>query len=277
VPEGGGSFTVIPLAGNPGRSRPPAGVANPGRHAGACAPAPDGVHARAGRHVGPRGPRPARAREYRRTASTRLHDVHGNRRRLMAVDRPTDDDPEETSGSLREKQHEQGKQPADGTSAWNEIAETRSPAEYYRALRAAVDQQARTCDSAGASADTSPRSAWDNADALTRPPLDALRMPPERVIHILDGDATGGGHRYGTGKPGKTEFPASWDDDKITESILSVARLPDSASLQRNGRWKVEGVHDEVKLAVIIMADGRIWSAYPLPGSPGVIQNPRNR
>ena len=186
----------------------------------------------------------------------------------MAVDRPADDDPEEISVSLREEQHDHGRQPADGMAAGAEIAEPRTRAEYYLALRAAVDQQARASDAASPSADTSPRSAWDNADALTRPPLEALRMPPERAIHILDGDATGGGHRYGTGKPGKTEFPASWDEDKITDSILSVARAPDSAILQRNGRWKAEGVRDEIMLAVIIMADGRIWSAYPLPGSP---------
>jgi len=157
------------------------------------------------------------------------------------------------------------------------IAEPRTRAEYYQALRAAVNQQERASDAASASADTSPRSAWDNADPLTRPPLDALRMSPERAVHILDGDATGGGHRYGTGSPGKTEFPASWDENKITDSILSVARSPDSAILQRNGRWKAEGVRDEVMLTVIITADGRIWSAYPLPGSPGVRQNPRNR
>ena len=102
-------------------------------------------------------------------------------------------------------------------------------------------------------------------------------MPPERATHILDGDKTGGGHRYGRGIPGKTEFPASWSDDKIIGSILSVARSPDSADLQQNGRWKVEGVRDEVRLAVIVMSDGRTWSAYPLPGSPGVRQNPRNR
>jgi hypothetical protein len=105
--------------------------------------------------------------------------------------------------------------------------------------------------------------------------LDRLRIPPARAAHILEGDATGGGHRYGTGTPGKTEFPEGWDDDKITESILSVARSPDSATLQRNGRWKVEGAHDGVALSVIINVDGRIWTAYPLPGSPGVRQNPK--
>jgi hypothetical protein len=187
----------------------------------------------------------------------------------MAVDRLADDDPEEISGGLRE-QHEHRQQPANGMSAGTEIAESRLRAEYYQALRAAAD-------TAGASADTSPQSAWDNADPLTRPPLDALRMQPERAIHILDGDATGGGHRYGAGKPGKTEFPANWDEDKIIDSILSVARWPDSASPQRNGRWLVEGVRDQVALAAVIVADGRIWTAYPLPGSPGVRQNPRNQ
>lgn len=150
----------------------------------------------------------------------------------MGVDRPADDDPEEISDGLREKQHEHGRQPADGLSAAAELGEPRSRAEYYQALRAAVDQQSRAADAAGSSADTSPQSAWDNADALTRPPIDALFIPPERAIHILDGDATGGGHRYGTGSPGKTEFPASWDDGKITGNILSVARSPDSAILQ---------------------------------------------
>jgi len=202
-----------------------------------------------------------------------MYNVRGNGSTPMGVDRPADDDPEDISGSRQE----QGRPPAKDLPARAELAEPRTRAEYYQALRAAVDQQARTIDPASASADTLSRSAWDTADALARPPIDALRIPPERVIHILDGDATGGGHRYGTGAPGKTEFPARWDDDKITDNILSVARSPDSAVLQRNGRWKVEGVRDQVMLAVIIMTDGRIWSAYPPPGSPGVRQNPRNR
>lgn len=194
----------------------------------------------------------------------------------MAVDRPADDDPEQIGGGLPEKRHEQGRQPADGMSTGAEIADPRTRAEYYQALRAAVDQQP-AAPKTSVPADTSQRSAWDDADPLTRPSLDALRILPERVIHILDGDKTGGGHRYGTGKPGKTEFPARWDDNKISDNTMSVARSPDSASLQQNGRWLVEGFRDEVKLAVVIMPDGRIWSAYPLPGSPGVRQNPRNR
>jgi hypothetical protein len=188
----------------------------------------------------------------------------------MAVDRPADDDPEESSSGLREQWHEQRRESVKGMSAEAGIVESRSRAEYYQALRAAAD-------TASGSADRSPESAWDTADAFTRPPLDALRIPPDRALHILDGDATGGGHRYGAGVPGKTEFPANWTEDKIIDSILSVGRSPDSASLQRNGRWLVAGVRVQVALAVVINTDGRIWTAYPLPGCPGVRQNPRNQ
>jgi hypothetical protein len=195
----------------------------------------------------------------------------------MALDRPSADEFEEFSHGHHEMGPELGQPPADGAAAEPEITETRTPAEYYRALRAAVDPLAHASDRTIEPADVRPRSAWDDVGAAIRPPLDALRIPPERATHILDGDATGGGHRHGTGSPGKTEFPAHWDDDTTVEIIVSAARSPDSAELQQNGRWKALGSRDDVELAIIVMPDGRIWSAYPLPGSPGVRQNPRTR
>jgi Bacterial EndoU nuclease len=192
----------------------------------------------------------------------------------MAADRPADDDPEQISGSLRENRHEHGRHIADGVSAGAEIADPRTRAESYQALRAAVDQQACAIDAESTSADTSPRSAWDNADALTRPPLDAIRIPQDQAIHILDGDATGGGHRYGTGTPGKTEFPASWDDDKILNAITFVACYPENVHQQWNQRWKARGEFDNVRTTVIIEPDGTIWTAWPEEGSPGVVRNP---
>jgi len=44
--------------------------------------------------------------------------------------------------------------------------------------------------------------------------------------HILDGDETGGGHRAGTGAPGKSEFPPGWSDDRILGEISDVATDP---------------------------------------------------
>lgn len=192
----------------------------------------------------------------------------------MAIDRSADDDREEIGDNRLEKQYEHGRLPADGTSAETEIAEPRIRVEYHQALRAAVNQQARAVHAESTSVDTPPRSAWDNADALTRPPLDAIRMSPERAIHILSGDATGGGHRHGTGTPGKTEFPASWDDDRIVDATTFVARFPENVHQQWNQRWKARAEFDNVRITVIIEPDGTIWTAWPEEGSRGVVRNP---
>lgn len=193
----------------------------------------------------------------------------------MAVDRLSGDELEETSDSACEKLPEHGQSQADGADARQEIGETRTPAEYYLALRAAVDQQQRAFDGTRQPADTGPRSAWDGTDATSRPPLDALRVPTERATHILDGDATGGGHRHGTGSPGKTEFPAHWDDDTILNAMLGVARSPENVHQQWNQRWKVRGEFDDVLISVIIEPDGTIWTAWPEEGGPGVVRNPK--
>jgi hypothetical protein len=55
-----------------------------------------------------------------------------------------------------------------------------------------------------------------------------VRVSEDRRRHILDGDANGGGHRHGTGSPGKTEFPAAWDDNRVIAEIESVANDPRS-------------------------------------------------
>jgi hypothetical protein len=94
--------------------------------------------------------------------------------------------------------------------------------------------------------------------------------------HILDGDTTGGGHRHGTGKPGKTEFPASWDNGKVTDVLVDVARRPDQTPGHQewNGRWVTRGTRDDVEVVVVVAPDGRIWGGWPLPGGAGVIKNP---
>jgi hypothetical protein len=143
-----------------------------------------------------------------------------------------------------------------------------------RALPTA-DQRAPGPDGSGAGQDAPPgRSGWDALGTPGRPPLDALRITADRAAHILDGDATGGGHRHGTGRPGKTEFPADWDDARITGSIAAVAAGPDSVEQQPNGRWFVRGERDSVWIIVIVNPDGVIWTAWPEEDSPGVVRNP---
>ena len=91
------------------------------------------------------------------------------------------------------------------------------------------------------------------------------RVYEDRRRHILDGDASGGGHRYGTGHLGKTEFPATWDDDTVSAAIESVAN--DSGSERRlrwNGRTDVRGMRHGVEIRVIVDADGvTIRTAHP--------------
>lgn len=69
-------------------------------------------------------------------------------------------------------------------------------------------------------------TGWDALgvkDHPRRPDPETIRLTDDRRGHILDGDATGGGHRYGTGRAGKTEFPERWDDPTAIRYMLDVA------------------------------------------------------
>jgi hypothetical protein len=111
------------------------------------------------------------------------------------------------------------------------------------------------------------------------PELDDVKLTDDRGRHILDGDGPGtpgGGHRHGTGRPGKTEFPADWSDDKIVSTVQDVARNPAEARWQDfNSRWRVSGDRDGIRLTAVVLPDGRIWAAWPEVGRGGVTQNPR--
>ena len=79
-------------------------------------------------------------------------------------------------------------------------------------------------------------------------------LTPRALGHILHGDPADeshGGHRSGSDRPGKTEFPLDWSDEQIELAILSVCRAPHSVRelgarvvLQKN----VSGVVVEVWL-----------------------------
>ena len=177
---------------------------------------------------------------------------------LMALDRPDDDfgspERERPAGDVPAARSEPG-EPAGP-------AESRSRAEYYEVLRAA----------------DADRSGWDSVDAADRPNAEDIHVSPERTTHILDGEpGGGGGHRHGVGKPGKTEFPASWDDEKVMGHVLVVVRRPDSAPVleHRNNRWICTGTRDDVEVTAIVLRSGEIWTAWPEEGGPGVRRNPK--
>jgi hypothetical protein len=101
-----------------------------------------------------------------------------------------------------------------------------------------------------------------------------ILVDAERARHILEGDPNtkSGGHRYGTGRPGKSEFPRSWSDKKILQEISDVAIDPRSRrTVERGGTIIAEGKRDGAEIRLVIGNENRIVSAYPT----NVRRNPR--
>ena len=180
---------------------------------------------------------------------------------LMALDRPDDDftRPEVPGGDV--------------PAARSDPAEWRSHEEYYEALRVADGKPPEAGDS------RTDRSGWDSVDAADRPAIEDIRVSDERVTHILDGEPgrSGGGHRHGVGKPGKTEFPASWDDERIIANVRDVARRPDKPPTHQdwNNTWLCTGTRDAVDVWAVVELSGDILTGWPGEGGPGVVRNPK--
>jgi hypothetical protein len=86
----------------------------------------------------------------------------------------------------------------------------------------------------------------------------------EREIHILDGDSTGGGHRYGTGIPGKSELPKEWSDDKIMNEISDIATDPSAKRTpSRGGRTVIDSTRDGIDVRVVVDKNGNIITGFP--------------
>ncbi|PZE39357.1 EndoU domain-containing protein [Curtobacterium sp. MCPF17_031] len=87
---------------------------------------------------------------------------------------------------------------------------------------------------------------------------------------MLDGEVRGdgsfgGGHRQGTGFPGKSEFPASWSDGRIIHDISDVATDPDLEWVPQGKAgttFIANGMRDGVAIRVVIRND-EIISGFP--------------
>jgi hypothetical protein len=95
-----------------------------------------------------------------------------------------------------------------------------------------------------------------------------FKLTEQRRIHVLFGDGTGGGHKSGSGKPGKTEFPQSWSDDKIISVITRIAndqKLPMRQSGKRY--WLRMGEEDGLQIRVVLDRErSEIVTGYPVEG-----------
>jgi hypothetical protein len=90
---------------------------------------------------------------------------------------------------------------------------------------------------------------------------------PKARKHILEGDGpSSGGHRPGTGKPGKSEFPADWTDEKILDSISDAATDPSVKWSKPDKRGYITGsiTIDGIDIKVVFdTKNNRIVSGYP--------------
>lgn len=82
-----------------------------------------------------------------------------------------------------------------------------------------------------------------------------------------------GGHRFGTGTPGKTEFPASWSDDDILGAIRQVGGTGTvDRPAHRDGDLVIVGEVNGVTIKVVVQPSGEVRTGYPVSG-PGVRRN----
>ncbi|WP_153074171.1 EndoU domain-containing protein [Paraburkholderia bonniea] len=100
-------------------------------------------------------------------------------------------------------------------------------------------------------------------------------LDPQGENHVLYGDGpTSGGHLSGVGNSGKSEFPANWSAQDITNAISDIATDPNiqwSKPAPNNGYVSATGTINGVDIRVIIdPAKGRIVTGYPtnLPRNP---------
>jgi len=85
-----------------------------------------------------------------------------------------------------------------------------------------------------------------------------LRVSGARRTHILDGDATGGGHGPGRGTPDKSEFPAPLTDDEIIAGVEVLAhdlsKYPGGV-LPSVGSYVLHGNIKGVRAVVVVNLD----------------------
>ncbi|NQZ14201.1 MAG: EndoU domain-containing protein [Alphaproteobacteria bacterium] len=100
----------------------------------------------------------------------------------------------------------------------------------------------------------------------------ASAITPQRRTHILYGDATGGGHLHGTGKPCKSEFPANWDESTIIKEVELIASNDNlDWEQQRNGYHVTEQKVGTVNVRVVKGRENKqVITAYPtnVPRNP---------
>lgn len=92
------------------------------------------------------------------------------------------------------------------------------------------------------------------------------RLSAAQTTHILYGDAQGGGHLHGVGKPCKSEFPAAWAAEDIIHTIKTLAANDNINWVQAdNGYHTTEQTVSGIRIRIVTDREGDdIVTAYPV-------------
>jgi hypothetical protein len=99
----------------------------------------------------------------------------------------------------------------------------------------------------------------------------AYAVSPARRVHILDGDASGGGHRFGT-KQNNSKFPQNWSDHDIISSVEEVANDQQGSSFLKASRGCCKVIGKRKGVVIVVIVDprtGEIVTAHPSYGEMG--------
>ncbi len=95
---------------------------------------------------------------------------------------------------------------------------------------------------------------------------DDIVISDKRRLHILQGDARGGGHAFGTGRPCKSEFPKEWSNDEIITHVQTIAANDNlNWEKQDNGYYTATQTIENVRVRVVLNKNkDDVVTAYPL-------------
>lgn len=107
-----------------------------------------------------------------------------------------------------------------------------------------------------------------------------MAVTDEDIAYIIEGDGCGnGGHGYGRGIEGKTEFPAGWDANKIRAAVEALLAGGDNVASRRITETprgcEIRALYDGVVIEIPIRCTRNGWelsTAYPVSGE-GVYRN----
>lgn len=194
------------------------------------------------------------------------------------------DDPHETSGERLRRAEMAARDDPDGPSAAASPHDGRpTRQEYYEQLRRAADLElARGHAEYYQRRDAPPGgTVWDLAPAPRREEIHLPQFRAQAIAHgHPDQDPHEGGHLHGTGKPGVSEFPPGWDEQKIAETTLDVARDPETIDWVDPAEypgsqtlyppyWEARSDVEGLTVTVSVRKTGEITEAWPDGPDPG--------